>query len=453
MSHNEPTLAAKEIKMSPDTSVAMTIDSMTINTPSIKPIISCGPTQIASPNTSKTFGIKTAELTVFASVITTLISLVVAYKTIQKYSKDHEHQTKLLEINKRNDEVLRAKEKIEHFYGPCNALLEESSIIYSHFALKEKETLKVQGNSFRTLRYLTELNDESGAQRFANYDQKLLEQICTISSQVLKLIEEKSGYIDNPELHSLLGKLTAHYRILKLATSGELNGLHEELESIVFPIEINGAIDNEINKLQKIIKPNLLNAELKSNTTIKYYDDCYIEYHQKTHSIDMLAIYDEVRKWVANGSRILDAGCGTGRDTQYFLKNGFKVTSFDASLKMVELCNEYPFAYCEQKSFDTINYPSKFDLVWACASLLHLDKDELKRAFYKLFKSLKDGGILYFSLKSNSIDNSERQYYYYNQQEIDLILTDTLRMRFIKSWVTTSGLNSNEEFTNYLYKK
>jgi len=453
MSNNQTTPVVQVVKGVPDTSVSMAVNNMTINTPLITPTMNCSTSQITSPNASKIFGIKTAELTVLASVATTLISLVVAYKTIKKYSKDHAHQIELLEINKKNDAILRAKEKIENFYGPCNALLEESSIIYSHFALNEKNALKAQGSRFRTLRYLTKTNEKNGSLRFEKYDQKLLNQICEISSQVLKLIEEKSGYIDNPELHSLLGKLTAHYRILKLATAGELDGLSEKLESIVFPIEINGAIDNEINKLQNIIKPNSLSPKIKINKTIGYYDTFSIEYHKKTHSIDMTAIYDEVRKLVEDGSRVLDAGCGTGRDTQYFLKNGFKVTSFDASLKMVELCNEYPFAYCEQKSFDTINYSSKFDLVWACASLLHLNGDEWERALYKLFKSLKDGGVLYFSLKSRSTDNSVRRYFHYDQPEIDHILVDGLKMEFVKFWVTTSGLNSNEEFTNYIYRK
>jgi SAM-dependent methyltransferase len=242
---------------------------------------------------------------------------------------------------------------------------------------------------------------------------------------------------------------------LKLAIDGKLTGINEQLESIVFPLEINGAIDSEINKLERIIKPIKNTNKIVSNKTITYYDDSYIKYHHKTNGIDMSEIYRKVRKYVPNGSRILDAGCGIGRDTQYFLQHGFKVTSLDASKKMVELCNEYPFTFCKQNSFETINYPSKFDLVWACASLLHLNKKAFEKAVYNLYKSLKPGGYLYFSLKAVVPQNSNdsRLYFSYTQQELDMTLIDILKMTSVETWSTESGLDTSTIFNNYIYRK
>lgn len=420
-------------------------------------ILTCSIPVIDKKNDSLILGVETSHIAATGSFLTVLLSLTVAASTIWKYSKDSKHQLKLLKVNEENDLIQRAKEKIENFYGPCNALLEESSVIYTHFAIKEKAELREAGSYFRTLRFLSESQSSNveGIQRLETYDQKLLLQIAEISDQTLKLIEEKSGYIDNPELHSLLGRLAAHFRILKIAIGGELIGLNEQLESIVFPLEINGAIDNEINKLQRIIKPLKDTTKTKSNKTIKYYDDSYIEYHRKTNSINMSEIYRKVRKYVSNGSRILDAGSGIGRDTQYFLQHGFKVTSFDASKKMVDLCNEYPFAFCEHLDFESINYPSKFDLVWACASLLHISNDDFENIIYKLYKALKPEGHLYFSLKATISQgrNDTRKYYIYSLESIEELLVTKFNMTRVETWSTESNLNTNESFDNYIYRK
>ncbi|MBV5328534.1 MAG: class I SAM-dependent methyltransferase, partial [Chlorobium sp.] len=72
------------------------------------------------------------------------------------------------------------------------------------------------------------------------------------------------------------------------------------------------------------------------------------------------------RKHISKGGMILDAGCGVGRDTRYFIQHGYKVVSFDASERMVQLCSQYPFAYCRQQSFADIESIQEFDAVCLC---------------------------------------------------------------------------------------
>ncbi|MCO6356272.1 methyltransferase domain-containing protein [Pseudoalteromonas shioyasakiensis] len=426
----------------------------------------------------KIFGIETSSLTVGGSLFTAFVSALVAYKTIKKYSKDYKLQLDQIKFSQQGKKVEKAKYKIETFFGPLHALLEESRVIYEHFALVEKHNLKSKGSYFRTLRYLTHEDNRAnkkdnlilkvldtltkdkskqyhGLTVFEPHDQELLKHILNISDKIISLIEDNSGHVDNPALHILLGKLAAHYRIIKSASEGKLTGQANFLESIVFPLEINGAIYSEICKLNLIIKQELA-EKVEINKTIKFYNENYLDYyHQTIDTSGMQFIYEQVRKVVPNGSEILDAGCGVGRDTKYFIKHGFKVTSFDASEKMVEMCNEYPFAFCEHKSFKTISYPPIFDLVWACASLLHINKKELLSALTKLHRSLKPGGIIYFSLKSG-IDKSkitDRDFYSYDYCEITEILESNLNMEHINSWSNFSAITSTEKFINYIYKK
>ncbi|QOL14224.1 methyltransferase domain-containing protein [Dickeya dianthicola] len=136
--------------------------------------------------------------------------------------------------------------------------------------------------------------------------------------------------------------------------------------------------------------------------------------------------------------------------------NTYKVTPFDASKKMVYLCNQYPFAFCEKFHFNEINYPPKFDLVWACASLLHLNEDEFVDASFRLYKSLKKGGVMYFSLKKKTQkkQSDKRKFYYHSSDLISKTFAHELNMTLIKEWETYSNLSgSGDIFLNYIYKK
>jgi ubiquinone/menaquinone biosynthesis C-methylase UbiE len=402
-------------------------------------------------------GMKSSDIPAVGSFLTVLISLILAGTTIRKYSKDHAFQLKQIASDKCKNEIVQAKEKIEKFYGPINSLLEESRLIYEHFAINEKKILREAGSYFRTLRFLTEdtNNSDKGMDRLAKHDQELFKHILLISDKIVDIIETQSGFIDNPALHILLGKLAAHYRIIKSASEGHLTDQSEHLENIVFPLEVNGAINSEINKLLRTIKSPQKNNTFKINKTITFYDDNHITYNNSTRQVDMKEIYEKVRKHVSNGSNILDAGCGVGRDTQYFIKHGFKVTSFDASLKMVELCNEYPFSFCEHKSFATISYAPVFDLIWACASLLHLNSQEFPDVLERLYRALKPGGYLYFSLKKviSVTKKDMRDFYTYSDDYVDELLINSFKMEKVEVWDSGSNLTAGEVFVNYLYKK
>ncbi len=411
-----------------------------------------GPAQ--GEKNSTLFGFQPAEISALGAMFTTLISLLLAIHTIKKYSADKrdEQNSKLLE--RKISEAKAAQEKIEKFYGPFNALLEESRVIYEHFAINEKEKSKQSGSYFRTLPYLIKINSHENTE-FDEHDKQLLSQIIGISDSIVKLIETNSGFVDNPELHTLLGKLIAHYRILKCAADGKLNKNDSNLDDIVFPLEINGALENEIRKLKKTINFHKTNKnKININKSIRYYDNNYIEYFKKTYSIDMSDVYLRVRQHFKRGTFVLDAGCGVGRDTQYFIKHGYKVTSFDASQKMVDLCNQYPFAFCERLDFNEIDFPSKFDLVWACASLLHLNESEFKNAIYRLYKSMRHGAIIYFSLKNHPKKDKKRDFYHYDDEKIDDLFIVDLGMSKVDCWDTISNMQeANDTFKNYIFRK
>ena len=161
---------------------------------------------------------------------------------------------------------------------------------------------------------------------------------------------------------------------------------------------------------------------------------------------------------VAPSGRLLDAGCGAGRDTRFFIERGYVVISFDASIGMVRKCQEYPHAYCVHLSFSKIDFREEFDGVWACASLLHRPFEEAKSAVVKLATALKPKGIMFVSVRAGKGDSGEngRYFQYYDDKMVVALFAHDPRLEVLRAWHSTSlGPDGDQgnEWINVLVKR
>ncbi len=135
-----------------------------------------------------------------------------------------------------------------------------------------------------------------------------------------------------------------------------------------------------------------------------YYDTHAHQYVKTTVGVDMSDQYAMFLTLLAPGSSILDAGCGSGRDSLVFKQKGFTVEAFDASEAMVENTCSLAQIPVRKLLFQEMDYINRFDGIWACASLLHVPKQELKAVFTLLAQALKPKGFLYCSFKNREED-------------------------------------------------
>lgn len=191
--------------------------------------------------------------------------------------------------------------------------------------------------------------------------------------------------------------------------------------------------------------------------TINYYNQNADEFFRESVVIDMSEIYPQFLKLIPAGGKILDAGCGSGRDSLYFLQKGFDVTAIDASAEMVCKATELTKLNVLHMSFEEINWSEKFDGVWACSSLLHLPKNELGNVFAKMLKALKTGGVLYASFKKGAGEATEkgRFFSYYGEDELREILKNVGSNTIEKCWVDrdTRPARQNQNWINLLIKR
>lgn len=130
-----------------------------------------------------------------------------------------------------------------------------------------------------------------------------------------------------------------------------------------------------------------------------YYRQNAQRFFTDTASVDMSALYPPFIDCLPPGARILDAGCGSGRDVKAFSEMGFIVEAFDASAELVALARQLSGKPVEQMRFQDVDAVERYDGIWCCASLLHVSQAELPGVMTKLAIALKPGGVEYLSFK------------------------------------------------------
>jgi len=154
------------------------------------------------------------------------------------------------------------------------------------------------------------------------------------------------------------------------------------------------------------------------NSTLKYYENNAQEFIENTINKEMSTQYKTFQAYLKKESHILDAGCGSGRDSLYFKSQGYQVTAFDASRKMCDFASELLEQEVLELSFDDILFEKQFDAIWASASLLHINKESMPEILIKLAKALKSEGILYASFKAGEKEfiKEDRYFNSYTQE-------------------------------------
>jgi SAM-dependent methyltransferase len=98
-------------------------------------------------------------------------------------------------------------------------------------------------------------------------------------------------------------------------------------------------------------------------------------------------------------ARILDLGCGSGRDALAFRLAGYRVDALDASPTMAELARRHAEVPVRVLDVQDLEDEETYDGIWACASLLHVPWHELPDVFRRVHRALRPEGVLYASFK------------------------------------------------------
>lgn len=172
--------------------------------------------------------------------------------------------------------------------------------------------------------------------------------------------------------------------------------------------------------------------------TLDYYNQNADTFFSSTVLVDFQQTQKQFLDRLKTGARILDFGCGSGRDTKYFLEAGMKVDAIDGSEEMCRIASEYTGIEVQQMLFQELDAQDNYDGIWACASILHLPKNDLKLVLRKMVAALKTHGIIYTSFKYGEFEG-ERNGRYFTDFTIDTFqafIQDMDHLQIIDDWIT-----------------
>ena len=193
------------------------------------------------------------------------------------------------------------------------------------------------------------------------------------------------------------------------------------------------------------------------NNTLGYYNKNSVDFVHSTRDVDFREIQDKFLGLIAPKSFILDFGCGSGRDTKYFLSKGYAVEAWDGSIELCKDASEFTQIDVKNKLFQDLSVYSLYDGIWACSSILHLPLDELILVMTKIESALKNHGILYTSFKYGEFSGERNGRYFTDMTEgrFDSILQKCPYFQIIEIWKTGDVRpgRDNEQWLNILLRK
>ena len=181
--------------------------------------------------------------------------------------------------------------------------------------------------------------------------------------------------------------------------------------------------------------------------TKNYYDKHAAEYAELTINADMSETRSKFLRYLPSGAAILDAGCGSGRDSLAFMKAGYDVTMLDASAGMCRCAEALTGKKALHMTFDEINFENRFDGIWACATLLHVSEKELENVLARFHRALHTGGVLYASWKYGLTERQDGERFYCDMTEEKLknVLARVGLFDCLDCWVAEDALPLGRE--------
>ena len=176
-----------------------------------------------------------------------------------------------------------------------------------------------------------------------------------------------------------------------------------------------------------------------TSQTLDYYNANAQAFAASTVSVDFSATQRRFAQLLPPGGRILDFGCGSGRDSKFFLQEGFDVTATDGSAELCRLARELTGLPVRHELFQDLAETNTYDGIWACASILHLPKAELAGVLAKMVAALKPGGVIYTSFKYGDFEGIRNGRYFtdFTEEGFRSFMQPIEGIRIADWWVST----------------
>ena len=191
------------------------------------------------------------------------------------------------------------------------------------------------------------------------------------------------------------------------------------------------------------------------DTTRQTYDQHAEQIAERLWNVDVAELCDTFCSLLPPKARILDIGCGPGRDSAHFNSIGHWSVGMDLSIGMLLDASRRTPGYYVHGDMTALPFaPYCFDAAWMSASLLHLPRSAAPDVLAQVYAILKPGGVLFIALKKGVGEVWEEReglrFFTFYQEEGITSLLKKAKFDIIKQWTNSTP---KQDWINVLARK
>ena len=194
-----------------------------------------------------------------------------------------------------------------------------------------------------------------------------------------------------------------------------------------------------------------------ADLTLEYYAANAEAFASSTVDVAFSSVQKCFEGLLQPGARVLDFGCGSGRDAKHFLEAGFAVDAVDGSPELCRIASELTGLPVRCMRFEELSAQSIYDGIWACSSILHVPSRQLLALLAKMAAALKPGGVVYTSFKLGEFEGVRNGRYFsdFTLESFARVLARVPALRGEGPWVSGDARpgREDEKWLNLILRK
>ena len=184
-----------------------------------------------------------------------------------------------------------------------------------------------------------------------------------------------------------------------------------------------------------------------ADITLEYYAANAEAFASSTVDVAFSSVQKCFEGLLQPGARVLDFGCGSGRDAKHFLEAGFAVDAVDGSPELCRIASELTGLPVRCMRFEELSAQSIYDGIWACSSILHVPSRQLLALLAKMAAALKPGGVVSTSFKLGEFEGVRNGRYFsdFTPESFARLLDKVPALREEEHWISGDARPGRED--------
>lgn len=194
-----------------------------------------------------------------------------------------------------------------------------------------------------------------------------------------------------------------------------------------------------------------------ADATLEYYAANADAFAGSTVNVAFSDVQRRFENLLEPGARVLDFGCGSGRDAKYFQEVGFVVDAVDGSPELCRIASRLTGLPVRCMRFEELDAEAVYDGIWACSSILHVPSSQLPEVLAKMAVALKPDGVIYTSFKLGEFEGMRHGRYFsdFTPSTFARMLSQVPALREEEHWISGDARpgREDEKWLNLILRK